>query len=428
MTIRLDRRQFLMGTSALMAASAVGIRPGLAQSDNLSLIFWGSQKRADLTYKATDLYAEKGGPKITGEFLAWNDYWPKLATQVAGGNTPDIIQMDYRYIVEYADRGAIAPLDEFVGGALKIGDFDQDQVDGGKVNGKLYGVSLGSNSVAMMVNKDAFAKAGVDLPGPQTTYEDFPKIAEAFEKANVGMKAWQDASGVEPALENWLRQRGKALYTADGKLAFDEKDMTDWFKMWKDFRDAGVIVSPDDQALDTGALENTMLALGKSATIFSNSNQLVAHQAIVKAPLTIANFPRINATTGGGHYRKPSMFWSVGGSSANKEEAAKFISFFVNDPEAVKIRGIERGVDASKAAREIVAPTLDELNKVSLDFVANLGDLAGPIPPSPPKAAGEIDISLLRTKSQEVAFGQTSPEDAGPAFVKEANDILARAG
>jgi len=427
MTHRIDRRQFLMGTTALMAASAAGIRPGFAQASGLRLTFWGSQKRADLTYQATDLFEKKGGAHIDGEFLAWNDYWPKLATQVAGGNAPDVIQMDYRYIVEYADRQAIAPLDEFVGKALQIGDFDQDQVDGGKVNGKLYGVSLGSNSVAMMVNKAAFEKAGVDLPGPKTTYEDFPKIAEAFEKANVGMKAWADSSGVEPALENWLRQRGKALYTADGKLGFDEADMTEWFKMWKDFRDAGVIVSAEDQALDTGALENTMLALGKSATLFSNSNQLVAHQAIVKDPLTIANFPRINATSGGGHYRKPSMFWSIAGSSANKEEAAKFISFFVNDPDAVKALGIERGVDASKAAREIVAPTLDALNKISLDFVANLGDLAGPIPPSPPAAAGEIDISLLRTTSQEVAFGQSAPEDAGPAFVKAANDILSRA-
>ncbi|HEY4199137.1 MAG TPA: extracellular solute-binding protein [Devosiaceae bacterium] len=426
MNYRIDRRAFLMGSTALMAAAAAGIRPALAQAGNLRLTFWGSQARADLTYKATDLFAKAGGAAIDGEFLAWNDYWPKLATQTAGGNAPDIIQMDYRYIVEYAARNAIAPLDEFVGKALNISDFDQDQVDGGKVNGKLYGVSLGANSVAMAVNTAAFKKAGIDLPGKDTTYDDFPKIGEAFDKAGVGMKAFQDGSGVEPALENWLRQRNKALYTADGKLGFDEKDMTEWFNLWKGFRDAGIIVSPEDQALDTGPLENTMLALGKAASIFTNSNQLVAHQAILKDPLTITNYPRIKPGATGGHYRKPSMFWSVAGGSKNKEEAAKFISFFVNDPEAVKALGIERGVDASKAAREIVAPMLDALNKVSLDFVGNLGDLVGPIPPTPPTAAGEIDISLLLSTSQEVAFGQSSPEDAGPAFVKAANEILAR--
>ena len=117
MTMKLDRRQFLLGTTAL--AAAAGISPAFAQ-EALRLIFWGSQARADRTYGVTDLYTKAGGPAIEGEFLAWNDYWPKLATQTAGGNAPDIIQMDYRYIVEYAKRNAIAPLDEFVGGAMAL--------------------------------------------------------------------------------------------------------------------------------------------------------------------------------------------------------------------------------------------------------------------------------------------------------------------
>ncbi|MNF15528.1 hypothetical protein D3C80_2181760 [compost metagenome] len=59
--------------------------------------------------------------------------------------------------------------------------------------------------------------------------------------------------------------------------------------------------------------------------------------------------------------------------------------------------------------------------------MANLGDLLGKLPPSPPAAAGEIDTSLLRTLSQEIAFGGRSPEDGGKYFVTEAAAILARA-
>src|SRR5690606_12596956 len=234
--------------------------------------------------------------------LAWNDYWPKLATQTAGGNAPDVIQMDYRYIVEYAKRNAIAPLDDFVGSALKLDDFDADQLEGGKVDGKLYGISLGANSVALGINTEAFEKASIDAPGPNTTYDDLRAMAEAFASRDVGMKVISDGSGVEPALENWLRQRGKALYTADGKLAFDEADATEWFQLWKDLRDAGVCVSPEDQALDTGPLETTMLTLGKAAVIYTNSNQLVAHQALNQAKLTISNYPRISTDAPGGHY------------------------------------------------------------------------------------------------------------------------------
>ena len=429
MTTRIDRRQFLMGTSALVAAGAAGVMPAWAQASNLRLIFWGGQARADRTYAVTDLYKAAKGTEIEGEFLAWNDYWPKLATQTAGGNAPDIIQMDYRYIVEYAKRNAIAPLDEFVGGALKLDGFDADQLEGGKVDGKLYGISLGANSVATLVNTAAFAEAGVEAPTNAWTYEDIMTKGEAFAAANIrgGMKMMSDGSGTEPMLDNWLRQKGLKLYTAEGKLGFGAEEMTEWFSMWSKFREAGVIVNPEDQALDTGPLETTMLITGKSALMPSNSNQLVGYQALLQDKLDMVGYPRLAAGVGGGHYRKPSMFFSVAGSSANKEAAADFLNFFISDAEAVKALGVERGIPCVAAARDVVAPTLDEGSQIALNFVANLGDLLGPLPPPPPAAAGEIDISLLRTLSQEVAFGARTPEDAGPYFVTEATAILERA-
>jgi multiple sugar transport system substrate-binding protein len=426
-----NRRQFLLGSAAVLAAGAAGFRPAFAAATNLRQIFWGSQARADRTYKANDLYM-KANPdtKITSEFLAWNDYWPKLATQTAGGAAPDIIQMDYRYIVEYAKRQAIAPLDPFVGKELDLHDFDKDQIQGGTIDGKLYGISLGANSVAAIVNTAAFKEAGVAVPDNNFTYDDLKAACVAFKKANIrgGMKAFQDGSGVEPLLENWLRQRGKALYTADGKLGFDAADATEWFKMWKDLRDEGLIVSPDDQALDTGPLAQTMVVLGKAAVTFANSNQLVAFQALMKDPVTISSFPRVGKDGKGGHYRKPSMFWSVAGASKAQADAAKYVSFFINDLGANKVLGVERGIPAAASVRDAIAPTLSAQDQIALKFVSNLGDLLGPIPPPPPTNAGEIDIDLMLKTSQQIAFGQQSPEDAGPDFVKQATEILARKG
>lgn len=426
MTIRLGRRQFLMGSSALLAAGAAGISPAWAQSA-LRLIFWGGQARADRTYAVTDLYEAAGNPGIEGEYLSWNDYWPKLATQTAGGTAPDVIQMDYRYIVEYATRNAIAPLDEFLGGALDLGQFDEDQLEGGKVDGKLYGISLGANSVATLVNKSAFEAIGEAVPDNSWTYADLERLGEAFKAAGNGMVAFSDGSGTEPMLDNWVRQRGKSLYTPEGKLGFTADDMVEWFTMWNGFRDKGYIVDAETQALDTGAPEVSMVAMKKAAMMPSNSNQLVIHQSINDDTLTITSYPRIAPGVGGGHYRKPSMFFSVAGSSADKEAAAAFINYFVTDPEAGKVLGVERGIPCNAAVREAITPTLDEQSQIALNFVANLGDLVGPLPASPPAAAGEIDLNLLRVLSQEVAFGARSPEDAGKYFVEEATAILARA-
>ena len=37
-------------------------------------------------------------------------------------------------------------------------------LDSGKVNGQVYGISLGTNSQTYILDADAFAKAGIDLP------------------------------------------------------------------------------------------------------------------------------------------------------------------------------------------------------------------------------------------------------------------------
>jgi multiple sugar transport system substrate-binding protein len=427
MSLRIGRRHFLMGSTALLAAGIT--RPSFAQAEALRLYWWGGQTRADRTLAVADLWAKaKDAPVPTGEFGSFADHWPKLATMVAGGNAPDVYQMDYRYIVEYATRGAVQALDEFMdSGVLKLDDFDEDQIEGGRVNGKLYGISLGANSVAAIYNQVAFDTVGIEAPKLGWSYEDVPEIGEAFLAKGNGLKFMADGSSNEPSLDNWIRQRGKPLYTDDGKLGPDADDMTEWFLMWNGFRDKGYIVAAEDQALDVDTPETSMLALKKAAIIWSNSNQLIVHQSVNPDKLGMTNYPRINATTGGGHYRKPSQFWSMASTSAQKELSADFISFFVNDIEAGKILQVERGIPCSAAVRDAIAPLLDEQNQVSLNFVSNLGDLLGPLPASPPTAAGEINQSLLNVLADEVAFGQRSADDAGTFFVAEATAMLERA-
>ena len=125
MTFRIPRRQFLLGSSAL-AVSTMAAGPSFAQQTSLRLAFWGGQDRANRTYAVADMFSAETGTEIAGEFIGWDDYWTRLATQVSGGSAPDVIQMDYRYIVEYASRGVVAPLDDLIGTTLQLGDFDAD--------------------------------------------------------------------------------------------------------------------------------------------------------------------------------------------------------------------------------------------------------------------------------------------------------------
>lgn len=426
----LDRRKVLAGGAAMLSASAFGLGTSraLAQDTRLRLMWWGSQPRADRTFAVSDLFMEANPDVVVdGETVGWDDYWPRLATQVAGRNAPDVIQMDYRYIFEYARRDALAPLDEFLGGALDLSGFDQATIDGGSVDGSLYGVSLGANSSAMMINAAVFEELGIDLPDNSLTFARLKEIGDEI-TANSGRNNFyglSDGSGVEPFFENFVRQRGKALYTDEGELAFDVEDAQEWFELWAEMRDSGACVPADLQALDQRQIETGMVSLGHAAVSYAHSNQLVGYQAINQDPIVMRAYPRIEDGAGGGHYRKPSMFFSVSAQSENKEAAAQYISFFVNNPDAASVLDVERGVPESAPVRDALAPQLDEAGRAAVEFIGDLGDLAGPLPPPPPGGAGEVDVTLIRV-SQEVAFGQHTPQSGAEAFVAEAQSILSR--
>jgi multiple sugar transport system substrate-binding protein len=428
MSVMLKRRAVVSAGLAAMSLAVVGGGPAFAQAARLRLLWWGSQERADRTNKAIAAYKKaKPDLDIAGEFAGWSDYWPRLATQVAGRNAPDLIQMDYRYIFEYARRGALAPLDEYVGKVLKIEDFGTPNIDSGRVDGKLYGINLGVNSSSVFFDAAAWEKAGVKAPSAGQSWEEFAKNAAEFgkNKPKPGYYATADASGVEPSFENWLRQQNKALFSEDGGLGYDAKDAGDWFAMWADMRKAGACVPADIQALDQLNIESNALTTGKAATAFAHSNQFVGYQAVNKAKLSITSYPKVSKDSPSGHYLKPSMLMSVAKGSAGVEAAAEFINFLVAVPEGVNILGVERGVPASESMRNQLSPKLNDVSKAMVDYIAEVTPGVGPLPPSPPPGAGEFAFVLKRT-SEEVAFGRMTPEEGGKRLVTEAETVIKR--
>jgi multiple sugar transport system substrate-binding protein len=429
MTKNLTRREFgglVAGAAAASAFASVGAFAAAGQS--VRLIWWGNPDRDRRTNEVIDLYMKETGTEVVPETYAWGDYWQKLATQAAGKNLPDLIQMDYRFIFEYARRQQLAALDDFVGKPLALDGFDPNQLAGGKVDGKLYGVSMGANSVDYLYNKVLLDKLGVELPDPTTwTIEDFEAIGmQVKDQLPDGMFFVQNMGYWEPRLEAWVRQRGKALYDEDGQLGYELADLTDFFGYWKDLQDKGLTPPADVQSQDSdGKMETSMLVTGKSLFGGTWSNQLVANQKLVPDEVGITMFPN---QPGGkpGQYLKPSMFLSIAETSGDKEAAAALMNFFITDPKANAILQIERGVSGDPAVREAILPGLSPTEKKIIDYLDVVATSVGPLPPPPPKNAGELDRAL-RPAWDAISFEQVSVEDGAKQYYDNAVAILARA-
>jgi multiple sugar transport system substrate-binding protein len=425
----LSRRSMIGAGIGGAALATLRDLPALAQSDvRLRMFWWGAKERAERTDKVNQLYQQgHAGVTIAGESLGWTDYWPRLATQTAGRNAADVLQMDYRYIFEYARRGALLPLDGYLPGTLNLADFSKAAVDSGKVDGKIYGVSLGLNSTAIVYDKALIESLGLKVPNWEMTWQEIGDLSVEISKAakRDGFTGIQDGGRVEPGLEVWLGQRGKSLYTPEGRLGYDEKDIGEWFAFWHDLRKRGGCAAPDTQALDRGEIDSSLLSQGRAAIVFAHSNQLVGFQALNKSRLGLSTYPDGGPGAKPGRYLKPAMMWSVSAQSKQQEAAVRLVSFFVADTEAGKLLGVERGVPASAAVRETVAPTLDELGRAMADYITLISDKVGPLPPQPPRGAGEIE-QLLRRVNEQVGFGRLTPADGARQFVAESSAVLAR--
>jgi multiple sugar transport system substrate-binding protein len=429
MTQTWSRRQFGGLLGGMAAASAFASTGAFAQAGaTVRMIWWGNPDRDRRTNEVLDLYRSGTGTEVVPETYAWNDYWQKLATQAAGKNLPDLIQMDYRYIFEYARRQQLAALDDLVGAKLAEVKFDPNQLASGKVDGKLYGVSMGANSMSYIYSKAILEGAGVTLPDMTTwTNDDFVAIGKELKGKLPEKMVFVDNMGYrEPVLETWVRQRGKALYTEDGKLGYGLDDLTAFFAFWKGLQDEGLTPPADVQSQDSdGKMETSMLVTGRSLFGFSHSNQLVANQKLVPDEINIVMIP--NQKDGRpGQYLKPSMLLSVAETSEVKDGAAELLNFFITDLKANEVLQIERGVSGDPAVREAILPGLSDTEKKIIDYLDVVATSVSPLPPAPPKNAGELDRAL-RPTWDAISFEKTSVEDGAKQYYDNAVAILARA-
>lgn len=396
----------------------------------IKIAWWGGQSRHDYTQKLLDKYTELN-PNVKFEALpsGWDGYFDKLSIQAASSTMPDIVQMDYLYISTYAKNNAVVDLQEYIdNGTIDVSNIDPVLYEAGRINDKLAGMVLSSSLLTVGYNPDVFAEAGILEPEETWTWNDFitmsKTIKETTGKYGFGAIMADDTNN----FNYYVRQHGEKLFSEDNKsLGYsDDQVFIDFVNMTSELIDVGAIPTPDEYNTIKGlGIEASPVATGASAMVTDWSN------LGVRVAATNENIKLINPPYGEdgtkGLWLKPGMFFSIANNSKVKDEAAKFINWFINSKEANEIIMAERGTPVSSEIRDYLKTSnlLTQKQIEMFEYVDGAIKHSTDAPAPDPTGISEINEAFY-SSVYSVLYGQEKVEDAAARFRSEANSILER--
>ncbi|WP_198042814.1 MULTISPECIES: ABC transporter substrate-binding protein [Actinoalloteichus] len=406
--------------AALVLALALGACGSGGDDGQVELRYtwWGNDQRAELLTEAVEMFErENPGITVATSFAEFGSYWQRLATEAAGGNPPDVMQIDYSYLREYSERGLLRDLTPYEGEIIAVDELLPGMEAAGRVGDEYFAVPVGRTSLSFQYDPEVWAEAGLAPPEVGWSWADFEGALETLQ-AHLGEERFPTTSWSQHLtfFENWLAQRGASLYTEDGDLGFEEADLTEYWEMVVDLQERGLVV-PHDRVVAGDTV--TPLGHGLSASEFGWDTLMLSTENTYGSPLALGPMP--TGTDELGTYFKPSALMGVSARSEHPEEAAMLIDFLVNDPEAAALLGADRGMPATVAQQENV----DLAGPAGLvgEYETSIEEHVRDTPPPPPPGGSAVERTLIRI-DEEIGYGRVTVAEGVERFFADARDSL----
>lgn len=337
---------------------------------------------------------------------------------MAGGDADLFFSYNDTYLQKRIDAGNTLGLKEL----LAANDFDPVEAFGEGVtayekDGEYYMMPTVTSNDCILYNRDMFEAAGIPLPTPGWTYEEFIAAAEALSKDGVYGYYYPAWGGGQPATDFAKRALGNNwMYTEDGSaVMIDRPEVEQSFQAYMDRMDAGIEVDFVDNKTQKMSPQD-MLLQGKAAMVYGNwivrnvkDTETYPHDFVTG----FATIPKLSADQDAIYTGSLGDYLSINSKSENPEAAMEFMMWYIKggiEPLAKYGRiPAYSGIDQSRIADLAFGDSKDLFNMEEAEAVfLTPGDVA---PRTITKAAGEIDTVL--TEEFEKAFaGEQSVTDA----------------
>jgi multiple sugar transport system substrate-binding protein len=220
----------ILAAALAVAAALTGCGGGDddASGGTVTITLWhGQNQQAQKAIESLVADFNRTHPKIKvkAEVGALADsLYSKMTAALAGGRYPDVSYQFGPNVASLARSPKAVDLTEAVKeSGWNWDDFFPAARDAVTIDGKVRAVPALIDSLAVVYNKDLFAKAGISEPKAGWTWDDFRTTAKALTDAGKGQlgTGWPGAGDEDTTWRIWplVWQLGGEIVSADGKTA-----------------------------------------------------------------------------------------------------------------------------------------------------------------------------------------------------------------
>jgi multiple sugar transport system substrate-binding protein len=412
--------------------NATGGSGGSGGGSQINLVMWmgytppppenQSQEYLSIKRMVDEFHQQNPNISITLQYVNSDNALTKATVAIQGNQQPDISYQYGTNMPAIAQSSALVDLTDRVSASdYNWDDFYEGERAVATVDDKVYGVPALVDNLAVVYNKDLFAKAGLQEPGPDWTWDELRTDAKALtDPANkvFGLVFPADASETMVwQYDAMLWEAGGDILSPDGKsVAFNQAPGVRALQTLVDINADGSLLL--DFAPDSG----------KSGQLF-NSGKI---GMIITGPWDLSGFPDVNYGVqfmpsfdpGGSHVTIAGPDnWVIFDNGSERVDAAwKFLEFMTS-PDQV----LQDSLDTSHLPTRASVVDMPDFNQFyttypgTQTFVDNLQNVTMARPqivqyPSISSALGQALVAAIQgQKSAQDALNEAA--DAGNGFL-----------
>ena len=406
-------------------STADGTTEASKEPVTLRFSWWGSDSRHQALLAVIEAY-EKKNPNVSveAEYQGYDGYYEKIMTTLSSNTAPDIIQLSKEWLPDI--QGAKHYLADLSTLPVDLSTLKDNLLEiSGTYRGEpnIFPCTVGGSTI-VYVNTDFAEQYGVDLT-KKYTWDEIKELGKSIhEKDSDVYLMTADADMLNRLyVQPYLAQiTGKPLIDEETyTMNFTEADAAAAFRNIEELYSTNTIEPFGEAAAFAGQADQNMKWInGKVGMIVDYTGSAPKYIASIDSPLEVIPLPVIeNAKTSGSIYGGDRGY-AINDNSTNKEEAAKFLDFLMNDPESIKICKTDVGYCPTKQSDDILIAegVISEVQKKAVEVSAENSYTNNMI-------SGNTELEVVRKDLiQEVIYGDITPEEAAKELVEQYQEIL----